>query len=329
MSQQQRETVAQILRNAPVDLGGEVTEQRDLFRKMVAANPVPDGVSIEPLSLGGVPALSIEPHGITPDSTILYFHGGCFVVGSAQDSAGLAANLARKAGARVISVDYRLAPEHPYPAALDDALTAYRALLAGHGTAPIAVAGESAGANLATTLMLAARDLGSLSQPACAILFSPWADLTVPDLPHDTGLDPVINPGALRTRAADYLAGADPREGLLSPVHADLTGLPPMLIQAGSYEYLLDDAIRLAARAAADHVPVTLDVTPRVLHVFQTFAALLEEGEDALTRAAAFLRTHTTDHRQGPRSHGRPGRSVEHDVDRLRGSGHGAPPVVA
>lgn len=294
MSQQQRETVAQILRNAPVDLGGEVTEQRELFAKMVAANPVPDGVRIESLSLDGIPALSIEPQGATPDSTVLYFHGGCFVVGSAQASAGLAANLARKTGARVISVDYRLAPEHPYPAALDDALTAYRALLGGeHGTAPIAVAGESAGANLAVALMLAARGPGDLPQPACAILFSPWADLTVPDLPHDTGLDPVINAGALRTRAADYLAGADPRDGLISPVHADLTGLPPVLIQAGSHEYLLDDAIRLAARAAADHVPVTLDVTPRVLHVFQAFAALLEEGEDALVRAAAFLRAHT------------------------------------
>ncbi|CAG6398501.1 alpha/beta hydrolase [Streptomyces cocklensis] len=294
MSQQQRDTVAQILRNAPVDLGGEVTEQRELFAKMVAANPVPDGVRIESLSLDGIPALSIEPQATTPDSTVLYFHGGCFVVGSARASAGLAANLARKTGARVISVDYRLAPEHPYPAALDDALTAYRALLGGeHGTAPIAVAGESAGANLATALILAARGLGDLPQPACAVLFSPWADLTVPHLPQDAGLDPVINAGALRTRAVDYLAGADPRDGLLSPVHADLTGLPPMLIQAGSEEYLLDDAVRLAARAAADHVPVTLDVTPRVLHVFQAFAALLEEGEDALTRAAAFLHTHT------------------------------------
>jgi monoterpene epsilon-lactone hydrolase len=294
MSQQQRETVAQILRNAPVDLGGEVTEQRELFRKMVAANPVPDGVRIEPLSLGGIPALSIEPRGVASERTVLYFHGGCFVLGSAEASAGLAANLARKAGARVISVDYRLAPEGPYPAALDDALTAYRALLGGeHGTGPVAVAGESAGANLAVALMLAARGLGDLPQPACAILLSPWADLTVPDLPHDAGLDPVINPGALRTRAADYLAGADPRDGLLSPVHADLTDLPPILIQAGSQEYLLDDAIRLAARAAGDHVPVTLDVTPRVLHVFQAFAALLDEGEDAVTRAATFLRAHT------------------------------------
>ncbi len=240
-----------------------MTEQRELFRNMVAANPVPDGVRIEPLSLGGIPALNIEPYGTAPDSTVLYFHGGCFVVGSAQASAGLAANLARKAGARVISVDYRLAPEHPYPAALEDALDAYRALLGGeHGTRPVAVAGESAGANLAVALMLAARGPADLPQPVCAVLFSPWADLTVPDLLQDAGLDPVLNAGALRARAADYLAGADPRDGLLSPVHADLAGLSPMLIQAGSHEYLLDDAIRLAARAAADHVPVTLDVTP-------------------------------------------------------------------
>jgi acetyl esterase/lipase len=293
MSPQQRETVAQILGNSPVDLGGEVTEQRALFRQMVAANPVPEDVTIEATSLGDVPVLSIEALGSAPNGTVLYFHGGCFVVGSARDSAGLAANLARKSGARVISVDYHLAPEYPFPAALDDGLAAYRALVERERDGNrIAVAGESAGANLATALMLAARDQPDLPQPACAVLLSPWADLTVPDLPGDARLDPVINAAALRTRARDYLQGVDPRDGLPSPVHADLTGLPPMLIQAGSHEYLLDDAIRLAARAAADHVPVTLDVTPRVLHVFQAFAAILDEGDAALTRAANFLHTH-------------------------------------
>ncbi|MEV6794412.1 alpha/beta hydrolase [Streptomyces sp. NPDC051320] len=294
MSQQQRETVAQILRNSPVDLGGEVAEQRERFRQMVAANPVPDDVTIEPTSLGGVPALSIEVPGATANGVVLYFHGGCFVVGSAEASAGLAANLARKAGVRVLTVDYRLAPEHPYPAALDDALAAYRALVESEpDAARIAVFGESAGGNLATALMLAVREDPDLPQPACAVLLSPWADLTVPDLPAEAGLDPVINAAALRTRARDYLQGADPRNGLLSPVHAELSGLPPLLIQAGSHEYLLDDAVRLAARAAADHVPVVLDVTPRVLHVFQAFAAILDEGDAALTRAGDFLRTHT------------------------------------
>lgn len=294
MSQQQRDTVDQILRRSPVDLGGDVTEQRELFHQMVAANPVPGDVAIEPTSLGGVPALSIEIPGAAANGVVLYLHGGCFVVGSARASAGLAASLARRAGVRVLSLDYRLAPEHPYPAALDDALAAYRALTQdGSSTAPIAVVGESAGGNLATALMLAAREDPDLPQPACAVLFSPWADLTVPELPGDAGLDPVINAAALRIRAQDYLQGADPHEGLLSPVHADLSGLPPLLIQAGSQEYLLDDAVRLAARAAAGHVPVTLDVTPRVLHVFQAFAAILDEGDAALTRASAFLRTHT------------------------------------
>ncbi|MEU1628100.1 alpha/beta hydrolase fold domain-containing protein [Streptomyces sp. NPDC020096] len=295
MTQQQRNTVAQILRNSPVDLGGEVAEQRERFRDLVAANPVPGDVTTEPISLGGVPALVIASPEGTANGTVLYFHGGCFVVGSARASAGLAANLARKAGVRVISVDYRLAPEHPFPAALDDALGAYRALTESEQDGRrIAVAGESAGANLAVALLLAARDAPHLPHPACAVLFSPWADLTVPDHPGDAGLDPVITPAALRTRARDYVGGADPRDGLLSPVHADLSGLPPLLIQAGSHEYLLDDALRLAARAAADHVPVTLDVTPEVLHVFQAFAAILDEGDAALTRAAAFVGTHTS-----------------------------------
>ncbi|KJK55382.1 alpha/beta hydrolase [Saccharothrix sp. ST-888] len=296
MTQQQRETVARILHNSPVDLGGDVLEQRELFRQLVSANPVSDDVIAEPGTLGGVPAMSIEIAGAAPDGVVLYFHGGCFAVGSAQASVGLAANLARKAGVRVVSVDYRLAPEHPYPAALDDALAAYRALVdREQGAERIAVAGESAGANLATAVMLAAREDGGLPQPSCAVLFSPWADVTVPGRTHDAGLDPVINGDALRLRARDYLQGTDPLDGLVSPVHADLTGLPPMLIQAGSQEYLLDDAVRLAARAAADHVPVTLDVTPRVLHVFQAFAALLDEGDEALARAGGFLRTHLAD----------------------------------
>ncbi|MGH3417534.1 MAG: alpha/beta hydrolase [Actinocrinis sp.] len=293
MSQQQRETVARILRNAPVDLGGEVVEQRERFRDMVAANPVPADVTVEPLSLGGLPALAVQSREGAANGTILYFHGGCFVLGSAQASTGLAAGLARKAGARVVSVDYRLAPEDPFPAALDDALAAYRALVQDERYGGrIAVAGESAGANLAVALMLAVRDEPGLPQPACAALFSPWADLTVPDNPADGGLDPVITPAALRTRARDYLNGADPRDGRLSPVYADLSGLPPLLIQAGSHEYLLDDALRLAGRAAADDVPVTLDVTPEVLHVFQAFAEILDEGDAALARAGAFLSAH-------------------------------------
>ncbi|GAA1915739.1 alpha/beta hydrolase [Streptantibioticus ferralitis] len=296
MSQQQREMVDQILRRSPVDLGGDVTEQRELFQQLVSARPVPDDVIAEPGVLGGIPVVFVQVASAVTNGVVLYFHGGCFAVGSAQASVGLAADLARKAGVRVVSVDYRLAPEHPWPAALDDALDAYRALVERErGAEPIAVLGESAGANLATAVMLAARNEGSLPQPSCAVLFSPWADLTVPARTSDAGVDPVINAAALRVRAEDYLQGADPLDGLLSPVHADLTGLPPVLIQAGSHEYLLDDAVRLAARAAAHHVAVTLDVTPQVLHVFQAFAAVLDEGDAALTRAGEFLRGHLAD----------------------------------
>jgi acetyl esterase/lipase len=317
MSELQRDIVARILRESPIDLGGEVAEQRELFRKLIGAEPLPEDVTVTPAVLDGVPAVSVsagpvsagpkaagpvsvgsvpagpDPAADTVDGTVLYFHGGCFAVGSAESSTGLAGHLARAAGVRVLSVDYRLAPEHPYPAALQDALAAYRALVREQGGAGrIAVVGESAGGNLAAALLLAVREEPDLPQPACAMLLSPWADLTVPDLPDDPGLDPVITARALRIRAQDYLQGADPHDGLVSPVHADLTGLPPLLIQAGSAEYLRDDAIRLAARAAAHHVQVTLDITPHVPHVFQAFASILDEAAEALTRAAAFLHTH-------------------------------------
>jgi acetyl esterase/lipase len=293
MSQQQRETVARILRGAPVDLAGDPAEQRELFRQMIAGTPVPEDVIVRPGVLGGVPTVGVEIAGTEPAGTLVHFHGGCFVVGSAEASVGLAADLARRAGVRVISVDYRLAPENPYPAAVDDALAVYRALLdeADGDTSGIAVSGESAGGNLAVALMLAARREG-LPQPAGAALLSPWTDLTVPPTYADTGADPVINAQALRIRAADYLAGADPKQGSISPVLADLRGLAPLLIQAGSAEYLVQDAVRLAARAAADHVEVVLDVTPEVLHVFQAFAAVLDEGAAALDRAGEFLRRH-------------------------------------
>jgi acetyl esterase/lipase len=207
---------------------------------------------------------------------------------------GLASSLARKTGMRTVSVDYRLAPEHPYPAALRDVTAAYRALpeQAG-GAGHIVVSGESAGGNLAIELLIAGKREG-LPMPAAALLLSPMTDLTVTGDSY-TGkahADPNISAQAIRTRAADYLADTDPADPLVSPIFADLSGLPPLLIQAGSHEVLLDDAARLAVKAAADDVAVILDVTPGVPHVFQAFAALLDEGDAALNRAARFIQDH-------------------------------------
>jgi acetyl esterase/lipase len=295
MTQQQREAIASMLRASPFNPAGDLREQRPLFEKMIAAAPVPADVVTTTGHLGGVPVTYIDIPGITAGGVILYFHGGFFAIGSAADSVGLASGLARAARMQVVAVDYRLAPEHPHPAALNDAMTAYQALLdSGEDVTRVALAGESAGANLAV-VTLAAIGRGGLPQPASAVLMSPWADMAGlgQSITAKADADPVITAEAVRVRARDYLNGTDASDPAVSPVYGSLAGLPPLLIQAGSHEILLDDAIRLAARAAFDDVAVTLDVTPGVPHVFQAFAGVLDEGEVALTRAGAFLREHT------------------------------------
>jgi monoterpene epsilon-lactone hydrolase len=223
---------------------------------------------------------------------ILYFHGGVYVIGSAATSVPLVAELARRTGARVITLDYRLAPEHPYPAAVEDAQAAYQGLLE-QGVDPgrIALAGESAGGGLAAATLLGLRD-ASIPLPSCAFLMSPYADLTLSgdSIADREAVDRTLTPEGLRLRIPDYVAGADAADPLISPVFADLTGLPPLLIQVGSNEILLSDALRLAERAATADVTVTLDVTDSVPHVFQAFAAMLDEADAALGRASTFLR---------------------------------------
>ena len=296
MTQQQRQDLDELLRHGPLDVGGEVAEQRAIFHQMIASVPLPEDVSAKQGELGGVPVVHVQTPDNDPNLVILYFHGGAYALGSAPDSVGLASDVVRRAGVRAISVDYRLAPEHPFPAAIDDAVTAYRALLAeGTPSGNIAFVGESAGGGLVAAALVALKAAG-LPQPASAAVFSPWADLTVSGHSIETkaALDPALTPHALRTRVRDYLGDHDPAAPLASPVFADLTGLPPLLVQAGSHEILLDDATRLAARAAEHDVAVELQVWPEVPHVFQAFAAVLEEADQALNAAAAFIGRHWT-----------------------------------
>jgi acetyl esterase/lipase len=300
VSQQQRDALDQLLRDAPLDLGGDVAEQRVIFEEMMAAIPVPTDVTTSSGSLGGIPVVNVDVADADPAKVILYLHGGAYAIGTAASSVGLASDLARRAGTRLITVDYRLAPEHPHPAAIEDAVAAYRGLLdSGVSPSTIAVTGESAGAGLATAALVAINHAG-LPQPTAAVLMSPWADLTLSgdSISGKAAIDPALTPEGLARRAADYLADRDPAGELVSPIFADLTGLPPLLIQAGSHEILLDDAIRLTAHAAAVDVAVTLEITPGVPHVFQGFAAMLDEGDAALASAGKFLRAHLT----GPRS---------------------------
>src|SRR5690242_9596726 len=294
VSTEQRENLDAILRQSPFPFDSDVSEQRQRLAEFASAQPLPPGVTVTPAALGGVPTAEITIDGIEPRHVVLYFHGGVYVIGDAFQAAGLASQVGARTSAKVISVDYRLAPEHPYPAAVDDALAAYRALL-DNGVAPsdMAFAGESAGGGLAIATLVNARD-HRLPLPAAAFVMSPYADLTLAGATMETKalVDPLLSREALQARVPDYTSGQDAALGLISPIFADLSGLPPLIIQAGSHEVLLDDAIRLARQAATADVEVTLDITPGVPHVFQAYSPLLDEAGAALDRAGRLLSAH-------------------------------------
>ena len=294
MSTEQLENLEAILRQSAFPADIDVSEQRRLLRELTSAQPLPADVTVTAAALGAVPTAEITIDGVEARHVVLYFHSGVYVLGDAVSTASLASQVGRRTSAKVFSVDYRLAPEHPYPAAVDDALAAYEALLQ-NGTAPsdIVFAGESAGGGLAVATLVNARDHG-LPLPAAALVMSPYADLTLAGQTMKTkrDVDLLMSEDNLRSRITDYTGGQDAALGLISPIFADLSGLPPLVIQAGTHEVLLDDAIRLARAAATADVEVTLDITPRVPHVFQTFYPMLDEAVAALDRAGQLLSTH-------------------------------------
>jgi epsilon-lactone hydrolase len=294
MSTEQRQTLDAILRQGGFPADADVYEQRRLLRELLSAQPLPPEVTVTAAELGGVPTAEVTVAGVESRHVVLYFHGGVYVMGDAALAADLASQVGRRTQAKAISVDYRLAPEHPYPAAVEDALAAYKALL-DNGTAAsdIVFAGESAGGGLAIATLVNARDNG-LPLPAAAYSMSPYADLTLAGASIDSkaALDPLLSRVALEARVPDYTSGADAALGLISPIFADLSGLPPLVIQCGSHEVLLDDAVRLARQAATADVEVTLEIAPAVPHVFQAYHAILEEGAAALDRAGRLLSAH-------------------------------------
>jgi acetyl esterase/lipase len=235
-----------------------------------------------PVSLGGL--------------HILYLHGGGYVIGSPSLYRQLTWRLARAAGARLLAVDYRLAPEHPFPAAVDDAMTAYRWILA-NGVDPhrLVVIGDSAGGGLAFALLLRCRDEGRLPLPAAVAALSPWTDLalTGASLTRNAAADPFVDANGIPPIAEYYLNGADPRHPYASPLYGDPTGLPPALIQVGGDEVLRDDATRMADRLRDAGCDITLEVWPRMPHVWHLFASVMPEGRRAIARVGAFVRERT------------------------------------
>lgn len=295
MSMQQRRAVdAMLRRRRPTGLAS-LESLRTGFAEMMATMRVPAAVRTEPVVLGDRPAVHVTPEQGIGAGALLYFHGGAYVLGSPTTAMCLTANLVTRTDLQAFSLDYRLAPEHPFPAAVEDALAAYRALLErGIDPATIAFAGDSAGGGLCIATCLTARAAG-LPMPAACVAFSPGLDATRTGASMHTkaGLDPFFTRESLAATGGMYLAGQDPHQELLSPATVgDLTGLPPLLLQVGTNEVLLDDSTRLATRARAAGVDITLDVTADVPHVFQAFVGVLDEADQALDRAALFLTQH-------------------------------------
>ena len=294
MSQQQRAALDAALRNAPYDPDATLEQRRAGFARIIGRD-LPAGTRTTPTTLAGRPAVDLAVPGASGPGVLLYLHGGGYVLGSADTHTRLAAQLALRAGVRAVLPDYRLAPEHRFPAAVDDALAAYRALLdRGASPAGTVLAGDSAGAGLAVATLLAARGAG-VPLPAAAVLLSPFADLTLTGDSIDTldGVDPLFTRASLEEYVTAYLAGQDPAHELASPPLADLRGLPPLLIQVGAHEILLDDAVRLAARAGVADVDVTLEIVAGVPHVFQNRFGELDEADAALDRAGRFILHHS------------------------------------
>lgn len=288
MSAQELEQLVGLLRNGPVDFAAPAHEMRPVFEGMLTSLPGDETTVTENRELGGIPGIWMEG---TSGKVLLYLHGGGYVIGSALAYREFATQLARTAGSALFAPDYRLAPENPYPAALDDALAAYRALLdQGHAAENIVVAGDSAGGGLSLALLVAIRDAG-LAQPGRAVLFAPWLDLSMSgaSLKSKAEADPSLTVEGLTVAAERYLAGKPGDTPGASPLFADLSGLPKLLIETGEAEILLSDSTRLVERAAEAGVDVTLHVWPGLPHVWGLFAAVLSEGRDVIAEAGAFI----------------------------------------
>jgi monoterpene epsilon-lactone hydrolase len=292
MASQELSTVISMLKGRPVNPNPTVEEMRAGLEVLCTVFPVSSDVALEPVDAGGVPAEWVSAPGATPERIILYLHGGGYVVGSIRSHCELAARLSTAAAARALLIGYRLAPEHPHPAAVEDATAAYRWLLT-RGISPgrIVVAGDSAGGGLTVATLVALRDSGQ-PLPAAGVCISPWVDLEgIGDsMTAKAAADPIIQVDGLKRMAGMYLGGLDPRTPLAAPLYAELSGLPPLLIQVGGAERLLDDSTRLAERARKAGVDVTLEVWDDMIHVWHVFASLLPEARQAIDAIGAFIR---------------------------------------
>ena len=295
MASPQLQIIVEALRARPVPTGLSIQDQRAELAEMASRFRPAKDVRREPVDAGGVPAEWIHSPEASGERVIYYLHGGGYVEGSIDTHCDLISRLSRAARARVLAIDYRLAPEHPFPAAVEDATSGYRWLLStGVDPARLVIAGDSAGGGLTIATLVAVRDAGE-PLPAAAVCLSPWVDLEGlgESMTTKAGVDPMLQPEYILQGAKAYLGDAHPRTPLAAPLYADLRGLPPLLIQVGTAEVLLDDSIRLAERARAAGVDVTFEPWDDMIHVWQFCAALLPEGQQAIDRIGEFIRERT------------------------------------
>jgi len=270
-------------------------ERRAQYERAERVFPIPPDVKVEPVTAPTAPAEWLTPPGARDDTVVLYLHGGGYVIGSPRSHRHLAAAVGTAAKSRVLLSDYRLAPEHPFPAAVDDAVAAYRWLLDRKiAPARIVIGGDSAGGGLTVATLLALRDAG-VQLPAAGVCISPWVDLTCAGGSYATraDVDPIVKRDGVAMMATAYLGGQDAKTPLASPLFADLRGLPPLLIQVGDDEVLLDDSVQLAERARKAGVEATLDVWPKMVHVWHWFFPMLDEGQAAIDRIGEFVNART------------------------------------
>ncbi len=268
----------------------EMRAGSDMTMQMIGVGP--EGVTVVERTLAARRTLQLDAPGADIRHVVLFFHGGGYVMNTVDSYTKLGGGIGVAAGCRVLLFDYRMAPEDPFPAAVDDAVAAYKALLdEGIPASSIVISGDSAGGGLTVAALVAARD-AALPQPAAAVLFSPWTDLegVGASMDANVGVDLMIERQTMSAVGQMYLAGADVRSPLASVIYADLDGIAPLLIQVGGHEVLLDDSTRLAINAAHAGVAVTLEVFPEMQHVFQTALGQLPESDDAVARAGAFIR---------------------------------------
>ena len=291
----QLDKVIQIMRELRAKPPRSSDEGRLSYEMMMSSFQIADDIQTEKVGAGGVAAEWIVAPGAENGSTLLYLHGGGYVVGSIRSHREMLSRISKAAGFRVLALDYRLAPEFQFPAPVDDTVAAYRWLLSqGQDPKTIVIGGDSAGGGLMVSALVALRYLGEPT-PAAGVGLSAWTDMeaTGQSFAANAEIDPLVDKELIQRMAKTYLAGKDPRTPLASPIHADLSGLPPLLLQVGSIETLLDDTAVLAKKAREAGVEVEVDVWDDMPHVWQLFAAILPEGQQAIERIGEFMRKHT------------------------------------